>query len=139
MKRIISISLLLIFLAGNSGFAMVTHYCGGMAMETQIVVGHTELHCGMSDMESGCETESSKENQFKKKPCCENEYQSLKVEDEFQAQVIGSSMSLEFVAAFFATFIGITYSFEADKTEYKNYSPPLIERDIPVLVQSFLI
>ena len=100
-------------------------------METQIVVGHTELHCGMSDMESGCETETSKENQFKKKPCCENEYQSLEVEDEFQAQVIGSSLSLEFVAAFFATFIGIT--------EYKNYSPPLIERDIPILVQSFLI
>ena len=99
-------------------------------METQIVVGHTELHCGMSDMESGCETETSKENQFKKKPCCEN---------EFQAQVIGSSLSLEFVAAFFATFIGITYSSEADKTEYKNYSPPLIERDIPILVQSFLI
>lgn len=126
-------------LVGNSGFAVVTHYCGGKAVDSKIVIGHGELHCGMPDMKGDCKNESSTENHFKKKPCCENEYQSLDLEDEFQPQVIDSSINLEFVAAFFMTLIGRTYNSENDKAEYLNYFPPLIERDITVLVQSFLI
>ena len=90
-------------------------------------------------MDKGCKKEGSTENQIKKKPCCENEYRSLDLEDEFQPQVINSSVNLEFVAAFFITLIGKVYAAESDKAEYLNYSPPLIERDIPVLIQSFLI
>lgn len=126
-------------MAAHSGLAMVTHYCGGMAVETQIVVGHGELYCGMLDMEGDCKNESSTENHFRKKPCCENEYQSFDQETEFQLQIINSSVNLEFVTVFFITLADKAYTSEIDEAEYLNYSPPLIERDIPVLVQSFLI
>ncbi|MBD3627731.1 hypothetical protein [Cyclobacterium sp.] len=139
MKKIISISLLFILLIGNSGLAVATHYCGGLAVESQFVLGHAELNCGMSDMDKSCESGSSKEKQIKKKPCCENEYQSLELEDEFKSQVIGSSFNLKFGAAFVITFTSSSNTSKADKAKYKYYSPPLIERDITVLVQSFLI
>jgi hypothetical protein len=139
LRRTISISLLFIFLAGHSGFAMATHYCGGLVMATQIVVGHIQLHCGMSNMVKDCDTDVSEKNHNKKKPCCENEYQSLDQEDEFQPQVMYSSISLEFVPDFFNTLIERSYALENDKVAYSNYSPPLIEGDIQVLVQSFLI
>jgi len=126
-------------LIGNSGLAIATHYCGGLAMESQMVVGHAELQCGMSNMDSGCENEPSRKNHFKEKPCCENQYQSLELEDTFEPQVIGSSLNLEFVASFVITYIRRSYSSNNDNVKYNNYSPPLIERDIQVLVQSFLI
>ncbi|MEQ9442769.1 MAG: hypothetical protein RIG62_27255 [Cyclobacteriaceae bacterium] len=139
LKKIISISLLFILLIGNSGLAVATHYCGGLAVKSQSVLGHAELNCGMSDRDKDCETSSSKEEHTKKKPCCEDEFQSLELEDEFKPQVIGSSLHSEFVAAFVITFISSPNASKADKAQYINYSPPLIERDIPVLVQSFLI
>ena len=126
-------------LIGNSGLAIATHYCGGFAVKSQIVVGHTELNCGMSNMDKSCETDSSKEGYIKKKPCCANEFQSLELEDEFQPPVIESSLNLKFVAAFVITFTNSTNASKAVKAGHKNYSPPLIERDIPVLIQSFLI
>ncbi len=126
-------------MTGQSGLAMATHYCGGMEVESRIVVGHTELHCGMSNMERYCSTNLSKGNHFKNKPCCENEFQSFDLEDEFQHQVIEISVNLEFVAVFFITIAYRTYSTENDKEVYLNYFPPPLERNILVLVQSFLI
>ena len=93
----------------------------------------------MSNMDSGCANEPSKEIHFKEKPCCNNQYQSLELEDTFQPQVIGSSSNLEFVASFVITYICRSYSSNNCNVKYNNYSPPLIERDIQVLVQSFLI
>ncbi|ADR22096.1 hypothetical protein MATR_02670 [Marivirga tractuosa] len=139
MKKTISITLLFILLIGNSGLAVATHYCGGSAVESQFVLGHAELNCGMSDMDKICENGSSEEKQIKKKPCCENEYQSLEMADEFQHQVFGSSLNLEFISTFVVTFTGRSFLSTKHKAEFTNYAPPLIERDIPVLVQSFLI
>lgn len=139
MKRTISISLLLIFLVGQSGFELVTHYCGGIAVETQIVVGHAELHCGMSNMETDCETGPSKRSSLKKKNCCENQYQSLDLETEFHPDFTFSSTNLEFISVFLINLAPRSYLFEDDKAKDLNYSPPPIKRDIPLLVQSFLI
>jgi len=127
------------FLAGHAGFAMATHYCGGLAVEMQFVVGQAELDCGMANMETSCRGYAAKDNQIDKKPCCENEYQSLDVDDELKTQNIDSSINLDFVATLFIMLAGRNYASENDNAKYLNYSPPLIERNIPVLVQSFLL
>lgn len=74
-------------------------------------------------------------------PCCEDVSEELKVEEVTQA-------SFDFKAAPDLHQLAlITYflldhellSLEKEKPELQNYSPPPTDRDIPVLVQSFLI
>ncbi len=55
MKKILAISLALIMLSTNTGLSMATHYCGGLAVKSQLVLGHESLDCGMSNMDKVCE------------------------------------------------------------------------------------
>lgn len=86
-----------------------------------------------------CESMPSQKPEVKKKPCCENKYQSLDTEDDFKPTIVQSSVNVEFVAAFIVTFLHLPLSSTDEELQYANYSPPLIDQDIPVLHQVFLI
>ena len=125
-------------LSTNMGFAVATHYCGGMAVESQLVFGHEALDCGMANMDKGCET-PPEGTHLSKKPCCENKYQSLDTEDDFKPTIAQSMVNVDFVAAFVITFLHLPISSTDEEPQYANYSPPLIDQDISVLHQVFLI
>jgi len=127
-------------LSCNLGLAIATHYCGGTAVESQLVHGHEILDCGMNNMdEQPCPSEQIHALQLKKTPCCENEYQSLDLEDDYELTVPQLSLSLEFIAAFAVSFLTVVFPSENQPSQYANYSPPLIEQDIAILYQVFLI
>ena len=138
VKKILSIALALIMLSTNMGFAIATHYCGGMAVESQLVFGHEALNCGMANMDKGCETQPEGMH-LSKKSCCENKYQSLDTEDDFKPTIAQSMVNVDFVAAFVITFLHLPISSTDEEPQYANYSPPLINQDISVLHQVFLI
>ncbi|WP_456459132.1 HYC_CC_PP family protein [Reichenbachiella sp.] len=139
MKKILSISLALIMLTTNMGFAVATHYCGGLAVESKVVLGHETLDCGMANMDKDCKTPPLEGMHLSKKPCCENKYQSIDTEDDFKPTIIQSTVNVEFVAAFIVTFLHLPISSTNEESQYANYSPPLIDQDISVLHQVFLI
>lgn len=120
------------------GFALATHYCGGLAVESELVIGNTVLDCGMADMEIGCEVNSPLTTQIEKMTCCDNQYQSLDIDDDYKLSV-QSEINIDFVAAFFVTFFEFSFSSENEEDQYANYSPPILESDIPILHQVFLI
>ena len=137
-------------LFSNMGFAIATHYCGGMAVESKLMLGHETLDCGMATMvtadmdisnmdEQPCQSGQTHALQFKKTPCCENEYQSLDIEDDYELTVVQPSLNFEFVAAFVVSFLKVAFLTEITSPQYANYSPPLIEQDIAVLYQVFRI
>jgi len=126
-------------LSTNMGFAVATHYCGGLAVESQLVLGHQSLDCGMTSIDESCETSPMDGMQLSEKPCCENKYESIDAEDDFKPTVVQSSVNFEFIAAFFVTFLHLPLSSRHEEFEFSNYSPPLIDQDIPVLHQVFLI
>lgn len=122
------------------GFAVATHYCGGMAVESKLVFGDHNLDCGMADMDQKpCTTDPSTLPEIKKKPCCENEYQSLDVEDDYKPSIVYSGISLDFVVAFTYAFFDWTGPSQSLSSQYANYYPPPIEQDIAVLYQVFRI
>ena len=127
------------------GLAIATHYCGGMAVESKLMLGHEPLDCGMATVDTAdmdeqpCQSEQTHALQFTKTPCCENEYQSLDVEDDYELTVVQPSLNFEFVAAFAVSFLKATFLTEIPSPQYANYSPPLIEQDIAVLYQVFRI
>lgn len=121
------------------GFAVATHYCGGLAVESQLVFGHEALDCGMANMDKDCEIPPLEGMHLTKKPCCQNEYQSLNLEDDFKPTITQSTVNVEFVAAFIISFLQLPLFSTNEESQYANYSPPLIDQDIPVLHQVFLI
>ena len=121
------------------GFSLAIHYCGGIAVERTISIGHADLGCGMADMERDCENTPGEGNQLQKQPCCQDEYQSLDQDIDYERIVANSNFNPEFLAAFLFAYLDIAPHDAAQLTKYHNYSPPLIEHDIPVMVQSFLL
>ena len=137
MKRVLAISLALILLTSNIGLAMATHFCSGEAVKTEIVLGHGHLDCGMSGMDRGAEPNTEKGP--KSKNCCENDYQTIEIEDDYHSSFAPLLFNLDFVVALAHTFLNIAPVAETEKSPYAHYSPPLLLRDLSVLNQVFII
>ncbi|CAN0106928.1 unnamed protein product, partial [Chrysoparadoxa australica] len=137
LRKIISISLLLIFLTSHLGLAVGTHYCGGISMQTDLMIGHKHLDCGMEDMQKEC-NQKENEPRFEKVPCCENEYTSLDLTEDFNPAI--NAVNVDFAIAFISTYYQINplAATIANRYQVKNYPPP-VERDVQILFQTFLI
>ncbi|MDZ7605089.1 MAG: hypothetical protein U5K79_05765 [Cyclobacteriaceae bacterium] len=55
MRRIIAISLLLIFGAGQVNLTWASHFCGAFKVKSELMLGHGHLDCGMAEI-NNCET-----------------------------------------------------------------------------------
>ncbi len=126
-------------LLSSTGYTMATHYCGGEAVESKLMLVKHALDCGMAGMEEACEEEMSHGHQLSPKPCCQNEYQTFQVDDTFKTQGIEVAPNFVFVASFVQSFILPTLYTPTTLPKYTDYTPPLPEQDIQVLFQSFLI
>jgi hypothetical protein len=139
MKSVVAIFLALLMLTTNVGIAFAVHYCEGKAVKTSISLGHDDLDCGMADIDAPCQNPYESPT-VKQKNCCENQYTQISIEDDYNnPAVVKTAIDFQFVAVFVVTYLSL-YSFNAStEAEYQNYSPPLLDLDIPVLIQSFLI
>ncbi|MDZ7613763.1 MAG: hypothetical protein U5K51_08755 [Flavobacteriaceae bacterium] len=83
MKKVVAIFFTIILLFSNLGFAVGTHYCGGEAVMSKFLLGETALSCGMAAMESDCDSDHGDGLSFSRSGCCENEYRSFLVDDNY--------------------------------------------------------
>tara|TARA_B100000609_G_C17115356_1_gene381980 strand:+ start:210 stop:590 length:381 start_codon:yes stop_codon:yes gene_type:complete len=125
-------------LTSHVGFAVGTHFCGRLAVEVKLMIGHEHLDCGMADMDKECEGKSDEKAHLDKMPCCENEYLNIEVEDEFKPSVDQTALNFDFVAAFVVSYLEI-FSSDQENPRYTAYDPPLVTQDIPILHQVFII
>jgi hypothetical protein len=119
------------------GFALATHFCGGLAVETALVFGHKTLDCGMPNMDEASKSSEQKETSISKTACCQNEHQSLDLEDNFKPSHIFSTINADFVVAFIFSFFDFPFFATNEKPQFANYLSPLIKQDISVLYQVF--
>jgi len=144
MKRIISIVLSLILVLTNISLTYATHYCGGKAVDGTFMLGNQDLSCGMIAPESTCENDdddcNSSNHEEMTTDCCDNQYVSLSVDDDFTTSDLSLGIQ-DF--SFLATFVVVVYnfSFQNEKTsgDFRVESPPLIAQDFQVLYQVFRI
>jgi hypothetical protein len=141
LKKIISISLALILLVSNVGFTLGTHVCGGFAVISELMIGHNNLDCGMSSMDTETEVgaEPDADIHFESTPCCENDFQTLQTDNNFNSEVNNFNLNQTFVIAFVHTLLDNTLYPETPLSDYSNYSPPIPENDVQSLFQTFLI
>ncbi|MFO7657568.1 MAG: hypothetical protein R6W78_10910 [Bacteroidales bacterium] len=142
MKKIFSISLSFFLLASQINLVIGTHFCGGEAVETKLMLGETHLGCGMPDMKESCDASEKSNNQyigFNKIPCCENKYQYLQVTDEFVKDAAQLSFKVDFAIALIYPTLNSDLLPKSTHQFYLNYSPPALEKDLQIIFQTFLI
>jgi len=139
MKKIFALFMTILILTNSVGVTFASHYCGGKVVKSKITLSNLSLDCGMANMDVVCENKTDAST-LKSKQCCQNHYSQLKVDDDF----IKSSLEItkvEFISVFSVLFsISDFCSFNSpDEVLSLNFSPPLLNHDIPILIQSFLI
>ena len=72
LKRIISITLVILLFLSETSIAFAIHYCGGKLVSVQFEMGQAHNGCAMDD--SDCD---SKESQVSKSRCCANSMISI--------------------------------------------------------------
>lgn len=155
--RLSAFFLTFLMLFSSVGFSIDVHYCKGgiekigffgeadecdMMKDAKIEVVQETEHacCGNKQKKiAQCEKKSSDES-FKKGNCCHNEnYMLQTVEDGTTSSYLEvSNEDLDFVTVF---IINTFYLFDGENVGESNYyyKPPLIDYDVTILHQVFLI
>lgn len=136
MKKVFSVILSLIILITSMGFITSSHICGGKKVETKVGLIAADVSCGMEKEENNCAS-SSREKM--KSNCCQDEFQRIQMNEDYSQQLTKVNFSSDFSTVFIAVFFELFPSISFQSIFFKDYSPPPLVRDIPILVQSFLI
>jgi len=124
-KNILNSFLAITLLIATTGITLNKHYCMGRLKSVAVNV-HAE-HCF--------------EGEEEQMPCCKDTSQELKIE-EITTVAFDFDANPELFELAIVNHIllkDITHTLEQEKPELQYYDPPLPDKDIPVLIQSFLI
>lgn len=128
-------------LLSSMSFTFGMHFCMGQLESIALFSGvdpcemaQQKTPCSTDKHDSGCEHQ-----QVTKKGCCEDQTLVIEGQDEIAQSSTLVVPDFQMIAVLVAV---ISFYFEspvADHYSFLDYSPPQIDRDITVLVQSFLI
>ena len=146
--RFITLTLAFLMLTTSVGFAVDMHYCQGQLKSVSffgraktchetadaIPTKKCSHHQKMMEQKEGCSMD--------KKDCCQNITLHFQSDQDRQVQTSDFMISKQlqqFVIVYAAGFFTNDFSIECDAASFNHYKPPLLLRNIPVLIQSFLL
>lgn len=146
--RFIALTLAFLMFFTSVGFAVDMHYCQGnlksvsffgkaktcYEMAEVTPMKECSNHQKMMGQKEGCSID--------KKDCCSNKTLHFQSDQDQQFQTsnfVVSTQLQQFVIAYVAVFFTNDFSIESDANSFAHYKPPVISRDISILVQSFLL
>lgn len=138
MRRVAAIFFILLIFVSGSNITLGTHFCGGYAVDSQVMLGHQHLDCGMKGMDSKMAMNESSHEAMLFAGCCDNEYQTLLTDDNFHQVKLKIQHDWSFIPVPKISLAALELQ-DNTTSSFEEYSPPLIERDFTVLHQSFLI
>ncbi len=125
----------------NSGFAVITHFCGGEAVKSKWSIIDRDLTCGMTQV-SNNENKASCENndhELSASDCCSNSIHSLDCDDEIRP----FNLLVKVLPIYPALSENhITFHFVQSMVLFQDHlinAPPLLNQNYTILFQSFLI
>jgi len=139
MRRVLAIFSASILLASTSSFTIGTHYCGGEAVLSRIMLIEKHLNCGIPNMYDACREGEASGIVFNNVPCCENHYHTYLAEHDYIQDVFQVNTKLMPIDVPLNGHKGLATYPRIHSYSNSDLVPPLLARDIPVLYQSFLI
>ncbi len=134
----LSILFAFFILISNLGIAVGTHFCGGKAVESKLMFHQEGLHCGMDFSQMACD-DHSKDGEVIKNACCENDFLTLDVDDNYNYQDVKVKIDPVFVVAFTVSFLQIHLNSSIKEPNFDAYNTPPIFRSAQALYQVFII
>jgi hypothetical protein len=136
LSKIAVLFLAILVLLSSSFVVIDTHLCCGNIVDSSIF-GKADM-CKM-DMVS-CKLENNSTSKLKGS-CCYNikEYKSSELFKKNNPIIVDTQQFNFIPTLYLQTTTNLFIESEINKLYYKNYKPPLITRDLLVLVQCFLI
>ena len=130
MKKAFSVLLSFIILLSSTSFSLSAHYCGQQLVDIALF-GEAEA-CPMTK-EKACESD--------KMPCCADRDIIIEGEDFLASKQLSKQeiKNTEVLIASLNYPIKLLVLNEFSVYTLENYNPPLIDREIPILIQSFLL
>ena len=123
-----------VVLFSTMSFTIDMHYCGDTLMDTAIF--HKAKTCGMEIQK----TTTSSDCSMAKKDCCKEEQIVVKGQDELKISFEKLSFDQQiFVASFVYAYINLFEGLEQKAIAFKEYSPPLVIKQIYKLDETYLI
>lgn len=117
------------------GFTVSSHKCGGKRVKTVLNLGATDVSCGM---EKTSKKKCAGEKQMKSN-CCQDEFQNIQINDNFTQELTKESYLSDFTILVVAELFDLLPNDNNTTLFFRDYLPPPLVRNIPVLIQSFLI
>jgi len=135
-NKILAILMSFVVLFSTMSFTISEHYCGGDLVNTAMF-----FEADSCEMEMEMDMSSSTEDcNFEKEDCCKDINKIVEGQNELNIQVVNLDFEQQsFIASFIYSYINLFEGLDKNVVPFKNYSPPLIVKDIQVLDQVFLI
>ena len=144
--RIAAISMALLMMLSSTGFSMDIHYCQDQLKGISLFGKAKSCHekqetppCHQT--KKSCHHKEDGISKADKDNCCHNEAVVIEKSDlDATATQIATlqDIHLDFVAALIAVYV-FNYDVQVDYQSYVQYKPPLPDRDVQILYQTFLI
>ena len=133
IHKIASFLMAVVVLFSTMSFTIDMHYCGDTLVDTAIF---SKVHtCGMEMQKF-----NTKECSVKKKNCCSDEQIVIDGQDELKSAF--SSLSIDqqlFATSFVYAYINLFEGLDKNIISYRDYTPPLVEKTIYKLDESYII
>ena len=131
--KIMSFVMAIVVLFSTMSFTVSMHYCGETLVETAMF--HKAEGCGME-----MQKPATKDCSITKKNCCNDEQVAVDGQDELQLQVDTISFQQQFfIASFVYTYINLFEGLDHTNSSYEAYQPPLIDKELFKLDETYLI
>lgn len=140
----ISWCLVVLVLVSSMGIIVDMHYCNNELKSFSFIGKAKPCHepslkqCPFHNKILGNKKNDSSVN---KKGCCENKTKFFHSDQDQQIQTFDYELTRPFqlfIGAYINAFF-ISSGIEKEILAFTRYKPPIIQRDIPVLIQSFLL
>ena len=109
----------------SMGFTLNQHYCGGKLKNTSLFSFFDSASC-CGDKEMAMD-------------CCHDEQIHFQLDEDYQLDAFSIDWKVDITALIPDLVVPVLEEADEKQPHYLNYKPPLLQADIPVLVQSFLI
>ncbi|WP_425597748.1 HYC_CC_PP family protein [Winogradskyella flava] len=131
--KLFSVTLSFLVLFSTLSLTVEKHFCGNTLVDTSIF--SESKKCGMEFNEMESETQSLK------KSCCKDEIDVLKGQDEIVLKTFDDldDIQKQVLFAFTYAYFNLYESLPKEITPHKDYSPPLLVKNIQALDETYLI
>jgi hypothetical protein len=136
-RKILAFALTTLVLFSSNGLTLTAHFCMGEIHD--IALFSPASTCGMAAPLSPCNNpESSNSYSLADQGCCEDVTMIVDGQEVIKTETL-CIQETNLISAFAWSYLLLVNHSSAEIDSYREYTPPIIERDIPILVKSFLI